>query len=113
VRRAIAGRRDLALPEAVRAYHTQPVPNDRQGTGLTPDAIPVAATGHRLIALRCLGEGTCSFDRSYTSAVDPHAPTVETYHLDVVVSPTPQVQHRRQLLQVDLADTAPGPREFS
>ncbi len=106
VRQAIAGRQDLAMPEAVHAYRSQPALGEFSGTGLRASAIPVAATGYRLIALRSLGEGTRAFRLSYTSAVDPQAPTIESYYLDVVVSPTPQVQHRRQILQVDLDDDA-------
>jgi len=112
VRRAIAGRRDLALPETVNAYLPHQRPGER-GEGLDASAIPVASTGSRLIALRSAGEGTVSFGLSYTSAFDPQAPTVESYRLDVILSPTPQVQRRRKLLQVDLDDDAPDWRKPS
>lgn len=104
VRQAIAGRQDLVLPEEVQAYRSQRTPGERSDAGLRAGSLPVAATGYRLIALRSIGEGMRAFHLSYTSAVDPQAPTVESYHLDVVVSLTPQVQRRRQLLQVDLDD---------
>lgn len=105
VRRAIAGRRDLILPDSVNAYRTQATnPAEPRRTGLRAGAIPVAATGYRLMAVKSSGEGARSFTLSYSSAFDPHAPTVEHYNLDVVVTPTPQVQHRRELLQIDIDD---------
>jgi Zn-dependent peptidase ImmA (M78 family) len=112
VRQTIAGRQDLVLPEEVHAYRSQQAPGESSDTGLRANALPVAATGYRLIALRSVGEGMHTFHLSYTSAVDPRAPAVESYHLDVVVSLTPQVQRRRQLLQVDLDDDALDPEEL-
>jgi predicted secreted protein len=113
VRRAIAGRHDLALPEAIHTYLSSQAPGERGAASLGTGAIPVAATGYRLIALRSLGEGTQAFGLSYTSAFDPQAPTVESYHVEVVVSPTPQVQRRRKLLQIDFENDAPGGWEQS
>lgn len=104
VRRAIAGRQDVALPDSVVPYLDQ---THAAGlAGLNAAVIPVAATGQRLIALRSAGEGTYSLNLTYTSVVDPLALAAGAYHLDVVISPTPQVQHRRQLLDIDLADGA-------
>jgi hypothetical protein len=113
VRRTIAGRQDLVLPEAVDAYRSHQVTDTRDNAGLRSSAIPVAATGYRLIALGSRGEGAFPLSLSYTSAFDPQAPTVEGYHLDVVVSATPQVQRRRELLQVDFDDDAPDRGEPS
>jgi predicted secreted protein len=113
VRRAIAGRHDLALPEAIHTYLSSQAPGKRGAASLGAGAIPVAATGYRLIALRSLGEGTQAFGLSYTSAFDPQAPTVESYHVEVVVSPTPQVQRRRKLLQIDFENDTPDGWEQS
>lgn len=107
VRQAIAGRKDLVMPEAVHAYFSQPTTDNR--TGLRPSTIPVAATGYRFIALGSSGEGTHTFRLSYTSAVDPRAQAIETYHVDVAVSPTPQVQRRRQIMQIDLDEDSGDP----
>lgn len=110
VRRAIAGRTDVALrvtlhrdaPDLERdlAEGFVPDPNSRpQVSSLDPTRIPVAATGQRLLALRSTGEGAYSLDLAYTSAVDPRASTAARYHLGVTVAAPPQVQHRRRLVQ--------------
>lgn len=104
VRRAIAGRQDVALPDSVAPYLDQA--HASGSAGLNAAVIPVAATGQRLIALRSAGEGTYRLNLTYTSVVDPLALAAGAYHLDVVISPTPQVQHRRHLLDIDLADGA-------
>lgn len=105
--------RNLVQPEAVDAYRSHQVSDTRGNAGVRTNAIPVAATGYRLIALRSQGEGAYPFSLSYTSVFDPQAPTVESYHLDAVVAPTPQVQRRRELLQVDLDDDTPDHGEPS
>lgn len=107
VRQAIAGRNDLVMPQAVHAYLSQPTTDNR--TGLQASTIPVAATGYRFIALGSSGEGMHTFRLSYTSAVDPRARTIETYSIDVVVSPTPQVQRRRQIMQINLDEDSGDP----
>lgn len=102
VRRAIAGRRDVALPDSMRAYLSPAHPGTP--SALQESAIPAAATGERLVALQSTGAGSLSLDLTYTSGVDPRAPAAATFHLDVQVTPTPPVQHRRMLLQWALAD---------
>jgi Zn-dependent peptidase ImmA (M78 family)/predicted secreted protein len=129
VRRAIAGRTDVALPATLKEYtHDQPPPQTAArapyrppsgrpvGAPLDPTRIPVAATGQRLLALRSTGEGAYSLDLAYTSAVDPQASTAARYHLDVTVAAPPQVQNRRRLVQTadaasitDDTDDAPNP----
>lgn len=104
LRRAIAGRRDLVLPESLHG-HLQLNLEEAAGasTALDPSTIPAAATGERLVALRSTGEGSLGLDLSYTLPFDPHAPAAATFHLEVRVSPTPQEEHRRMFLQWALA----------
>lgn len=104
VRRAIAGRRDVSLPDSLQVYLSPA--SAEAPSGLSPSAIPAAATGERLVALQSTGSGSLGLDLTYTSAVDPRAPAAATFHLEVWVSSTPQVQHRRMLLQRALADQA-------
>lgn len=101
LRRAIAGRRDVSLPDSLQD-HLDPNPDPKTAGSsalLDTSTIPVAATGERLIALRSTGEGSVSLDLTYTSAVDPRAPAAATFQLIVHVTPTPLEQHRRLLLE--------------
>lgn len=100
LRRAIAGRRDLSLPESLHGHLGEAAGTS---TALDPSTIPAAATGERLVALRSTGEGSLGLDLTYTLPFDPHAPAAATFHLEVRVSPTPQEEHRRMLLQWALA----------
>ncbi|MFC5679097.1 ImmA/IrrE family metallo-endopeptidase [Aeromicrobium endophyticum] len=100
VRRAIAGRRDLALPESLNGHLEEAAGS---WTALDPSTIPAAATGERLVALRSTGEGSLGLDLTYSLPFDPHAPAAATFHLEVRVSPTPQEEHRRTFLQWALA----------
>jgi len=102
VRRAIAGRSDVALPDSVGTYLRRS--HSTTGAVLDTAAIPLAATGERLVALQSAGAGALSLDLTYTSAMDPQAPAAATFHLEVQVAPTPQTSHRRLLLQLALAD---------
>lgn len=104
VRRAIAGRRDVSLPDSLQAYLSPA--SAESPSGLSTTAIPAAATGERLVALQSSGSGSLGMHLTYTSAVDPRAPAAATFHLEVLVSSPPQVQHRRMLLQRALADQA-------
>lgn len=83
---------------------------DTPGSG--PVVVPVAGTGNRLLALRSSGEGEKDFELFYASLHDPTSPTVETYHLQVDVIPTPAVENRRLLLEVDLNEDL-APKDFS
>lgn len=100
VRRSIAGRRDLSLPESLHGHLEDAAGSS---TVLDPSTIPAAATGERLVALRSNGEGSLGLDLTYTLPFDPHAPAAATFHLEVRVSPTPQDEHRRMFLQWALA----------
>ena len=104
LRRAIAGRRDLSLPESIGG-HMESSPEDEAGSQAALDSttIPAAATGERLVALRSIGEGAIGLDLIYTLPFDPGAPTAAAFHLEVRVTPTPQEQHRRAILQSALA----------
>lgn len=102
LRRAIAGRRDLSLPESLRTHLEHEA---GQSAALNSATIPAAATGERLVALRSAGEGSLDLDLTYTLPFDPHAPAAATFHLEVRVTPTPQVQHRRMFLEWALAQT--------
>lgn len=97
VRRAIAGRHDVALPEQLLPYSHV----GRTGPSGTLDTamIPASATGERLIALQSSGSGTTELDLSYTSAFDPQAPVTASFHLDLNVVQAPQVRYRRILLE--------------
>lgn len=102
VRRAIAGRHDVQLPEALQSYvHSDAV---RTEPVLAASTIPAAATGERLVALRSAGVGSLSLELAYTSATDPHAPAALTFHLNVHVGPTPELRRRRQLLESGRTD---------
>jgi predicted secreted protein len=110
LRRAIAGRRDLSLPESLHGHLISSgdatLERDAAGSSsaLKPSSIPAAATGERLVALRSTGEGSLGLDLTYTLPFDPHAPAAATFHLQVHVTPTPEEQHRRMLLQWALAE---------
>jgi hypothetical protein len=109
LRRAIAGRSDVSLPDSLRTHldirRDPSLDRDAAGSSavLAVSAIPAAATGERLVALRSSGEGSLGLDLSYTSALDPSAPAAATFHLQVHVTPTPQEQHRRKFLEWALA----------
>lgn len=109
VRRAIAGRRDVSLPDSLGAYLTPA--SAHAADGLSTSAIPVAATGERLLALQVTGSGSLGLDLTYSSAVDPRAPEAASFHLELLVSSTPQVHHRRMLLQSALADPTGHPAD--
>jgi Zn-dependent peptidase ImmA (M78 family) len=85
-RRAIARQRE-ALPDTVKP------------------PVLIGGTGTRLLALRSNNEGHSAFRVVYSSAYDPKAPVIETYHLEVDVKPTPAVLRRREYLDIDLDDT--------
>jgi Zn-dependent peptidase ImmA (M78 family) len=115
VRRAIAGRTDVALPHSVDQHRaaSRSELDGSDGTrsttqraqDLNTPAIPIAATGRRLIAFRSSGDGTSSINLSYTSAVDPEAPIEAAYALSVTISPPPEVEHRRRLLDIGWGET--------
>ena len=96
LRRAIAGRRDLTLPESLHVHLEEAAGSS---SALDPTTIPAAATGERLVALRSTGEGPLGLDLTYALLFDPHAPAAATFHLDVRVNPTPQEKRRRMFLQ--------------
>lgn len=103
VRRAIAGRRDTALPDTVSAY-LGPAQNPGATPALDASAIPAAATGERLVALQTTGAGSSSLGLTYTSSVAPDAPAAATFHIDVQVNLAPHVLRRRLFLQRALAE---------
>lgn len=114
VRRAIAGRQNVALPESVQTELDSE--HAGQPAGLEPSMIPAAATGQRLVALQATGVGSLELDLTYTSAVDPHAPAAATFNLSVQITETPQVQRRRLLLEQALAEeehSDPGGGEWT
>ena len=95
-------RRSIAVARPSRSVPGARAHDDVRGN--IPVVIPVSGTGTRLIALRSAGEGVKDFDLFYTSAYDPSAPTVESYHLHVEVVPAPARQNRRLFLSLDLDD---------
>ncbi|MCT1548982.1 ImmA/IrrE family metallo-endopeptidase [Brevibacterium casei] len=102
VRRAIAGRQNVALPESVQTELDSE--HIGQPAGLEPSMIPAAATGERLLALQASGVGSLELDLTYTSAVDPHAQAAATFNLSVEVTEPPQVRRRRLLLEQALIE---------
>lgn len=96
VRQAIAGRRDVTLPDQVERY--------RRGELLDPRTVPVGSTGLRLLAFKAAGEGTSTVQLSYTSTSNPTADTLDRYTLQVHVEPDPATQRRRQVIQNSLAE---------
>lgn len=114
LRRAIAGRRDVSLPDSLQSHLDVNLdPETAESSAVLATAtIPAAATGERLVALSSTGEGSLGLDLTYTSDWDPRAPAAATFHLEVHVTPTPQKQHRRMLLEWALAhgdDQRAGP----
>lgn len=97
LRRAIAGRQNVALPESVQTQLDSG--QIGQPAGLEPSMIPTAATGERLLALQANGVGSLELDLTYTSSVDPHAQAAAAFSLTVEVTEPPQVRRRRLLLQ--------------
>ena len=105
VRRVIAGRRDLSLPESVRGLLTPAEtgpsgdPSAPRSTEVQLSAIPAAATGERILALRSRGEGTLGVSLFYTAPLDPTAPISATFDLAIRVAVTPEERQRRVLLE--------------
>ncbi|RBY78612.1 hypothetical protein DQ239_08735 [Blastococcus sp. TF02-09] len=105
-----AARRSVAASQrrAARRAIAQGGPPESGGdasavrTGGGHDAVSIAGTGTRLLALRSVSEGRDAVELAYSSAYDPAAPTVETYRLEVEVVPSPDVLRRRALLSIDL-----------
>lgn len=96
LRQTVAGRRDLRHPTT--AADTP--------EGFSVEAIPIAATGERLIALKAHGEGASRIRLTYTSAYSPDADTAAQFVCDVDVVATPDVLRRRALLTEFMNDGA-------
>lgn len=104
-RRAIA-RGGQAPPGGAAHVSSLPTPG-----GPRP-AVSIAGTGTRLLALRSVSEGPDAVQLVYSSAHDPAAAPVETYRLDVQVTPAPEVLRRRAYLDVDLDQAEPDGDEL-
>lgn len=97
LRRRTAGDTTAAVPAPAAA-----------ATSETGAAVPVGATGQRILAVRAGTEGEAVVRLSLAPPYDPDSEPVAVFSLTSTARLRPAALHRRQLLEVDVEQREPG-----